>query len=431
MNTIQVKTKLGILEGEAKVSSMIFRGVPYAEPPIGDRRFKVPMKKAKWDGVYQALEFGAQCPQADPTSGFYGKEFYTDERYPLPKQSEDCLYLNIWAPKKEGKYPVAFWIHGGAFDHGFGSEMEFDGDKFVSHDVILVTINYRVGVFGFYADQELTKENNFRTTGNYGLLDQIEALKWVYENIEAFHGDKDRITVFGQSAGAISTQALISSPLTKGMIHSAIFQSGAGIDNGLSSTKKLTDAYAISERIKKLCKVKSVAGLRRVKADRLVEILPELYKENQGLAFGPVNDGYVLIEDMNSCAKNGRIHDIPYMIGMTSQDITIEKGMDARKSKFYESCINFSNIRATYSRKPIYMYYFSRQLPSDDAGAFHSSELWYVFGTLDRCWRDMTVRDYRLSESMITAWTNFMKYDDPGVQWKPYTRKQQFIRNFL
>ena len=431
MNTIQVKTKLGILEGEAKVSSMIFRGVPYAEAPIGDRRFKVPMKKAKWNGVYSALEVGPQCPQADPTQGFYGKEFYTDEKYPLPKQSEDCLYLNIWAPRKEGKFPVAFWIHGGAFDHGFGSEMEFDGEKFAARDVILVTINYRVGVFGFYADQDLIKENNFRTTGNYGLLDQIEALKWVYENIEAFHGDKNRITVFGQSAGAMSVQALVSSPLTKGMIHNAIFQSGAGVDNGLSTTKKLTDAYDISNQIKQLCKVKSVAALRKVKAEKLVSILPDLYQQQHGLAFGPVNDGYVLLEDMNASIKNLRIHDIPYMIGMTSQDITVEKGMDARKSKFYEGCINFCNIRAMYSKKHVYMYYFSRQLPSDDAGAFHSSELWYVFGTLDRCWRDMTVKDYRLSESMLNAWTNFMKYDDPGTQWKPYTRKQQFVRNFL
>ncbi len=431
MNTIQVKTKLGILEGEAKVSSMIFRGVPYAEAPVGERRFKVPMKKAKWDGVYSALEFGPQCPQADPTSGFYGKEFYTDKRFPLPAQSEDCLYLNIWAPRKEGKFPVAFWIHGGAFDHGFGSEMEFDGEKFASRDVILVTINYRVGVFGFYADQDLVKENSFRITGNYGLLDQIEALKWVYENIEAFHGDKNRITVFGQSAGAMSVQALVSSPLTKGMIHNAIFQSGVGIDNGLSSTKKLTDAYSISDQIKQLCKVKNVAGLRKVKAEKLVSILPELYQKQHGLTFGPVNDGYVLLEDMNTSMKNFRIHDIPYMIGMTSQDITIEKGMDARKSKFYEGCKTFCDLRATYSKKPVYMYYFSRQLPSDDAGAFHSSELWYVFGTLDRCWRDMTVKDYRLSESMLNAWTNFMKYDDPGTQWKVYTRKQQFIRNFL
>lgn len=430
MKTIQVKTDLGILEGEAKVSSMIFRGVPYAEAPVGDRRFKVPMKKNRWFGVYKALEFQAQCPQADSTSGFYGKEFYTDERYPLPKQSEDCLYLNIWAPKKEGKFPVAFWIHGGAFDHGFSSEMEFDGEKFASHDVILVTINYRVGVFGFMADPELAKENSYRSTGNYGLLDQVMALRWVYDNIEAFHGDKKRITVFGQSAGAISTQTLITSPLTKGLIHNAIMQSGGGIDNGLTRSKRLEEAYAIGEQIKKLCKVKSVAGLRRVKAEKFVEILPELYKEHPGLVFGPVNDGYVLMEELNSAARNGRIHDIPYMIGMTSDDITVENG-NARKSKFYEGCINFCNARATYSRKPVYMYYFARRLPSDDAGAFHSSELWYVFGTLDRCWREMNVKDYRISESMITAWTNFMKEDDPGTQWKPYTRKNQFVRTFM
>lgn len=431
MRTVQIKTELGILEGEAKVSSMIFRGVPYAEPPVGERRFKVPMKKAKWNGVYSALEFSPQCPQADPTHGFYGKEFYTDSNYPLPSQSEDCLYLNIWAPRKEGKFPVAFWIHGGAFDHGFGSEMEFDGEKYASHDIILVTINYRVGVFGFYADPALTKENNFRTTGNYGLLDQIMALRWVHDNIANFHGDPNRITVFGQSAGAMSVQALVSSPLTKGMIHSAILQSGGGVDNGLSTTKKIEDAYRIGERIRQLCGVKNLAGLRTVKAEKLVEILPKLYEESNGLTFGPVNDGYVLVEDMNAAAKNGRIADIPYIIGITGDDITVEKGSDARKTKFYKGCVNFANVRANYSRKPVYMYYFNRKLPSDEAGAFHSSELWYVFGTLDRCWRDMTVKDYRISEAMITAWTNFMKYDDPGAQWKPYTRKQEFVRNFL
>lgn len=431
MKTIQVKTKLGILEGESKVNSMIFRGVPYAEAPVGDRRFKVPMKKAKWEGIYEALEFKSQCPQPDPTEGFYGKEFYTDPKYPLPPQSEDCLYLNIWAPKKEGKFPVAFWIHGGAFDHGFSSEMEFDGEKYASHDVILVTVNYRVGVFGFYADPVLTKENTFHTTGNYGLLDQIMALQWVYDNIDAFHGDRNRITVFGQSAGAMSTQALITSPLTKGLIHSAIFQSGAGVENGITRTKKMSDAYHTGDVIRKLCKVKNVNALRKLDANKLVSILPELYKECGGLAFGPVNDGYFLQEDMDVAAKNGRIHNIPYMIGMTSDDITIEKGTDARKSKFYEGCMKFLELRLIYSKKPCYMYYFSKNLPSDDAGAFHSSELWYMFGTLDRCWRNMNARDYRLSEAMITAWTNFMKDDDPGAQWKPYTKKEQFVRNFM
>ena len=134
---------------------------------------------------------------------------------------------------------------------------------------------------------------------------------------------------------------------------------------------------------------------------------------------------------MDVAAKNGRIHNIPYMIGMTSDDITIEKGTDARKSKFYEGCMKFLELRLIYSKKPCYMYYFSKSLPSDDAGAFHSSELWYMFGTLDRCWRNMNARDYRLSEAMITAWTNFMKDDDPGAQWKPYTKKEQFVRNFM
>lgn len=431
MRTIEIKTDLGIVEGELKSECMIFRGIPYAEAPVGERRFKIPSKKASWTGVKKCLEFGPQCPQADPTGGFYGKEFYTDERYPLPQQDEDCLYLNIWAPNKKGKYPVAFWIHGGAFDHGFSSEMEFDGEKFAGNGVILVTINYRVGVFGFFADTLLAKENNFRTSGNYGLLDQITALRWVYDNIESFGGDRDRITVFGQSAGAMSVQALISSGLTKGLIHAAIMQSGGGVNNGLAHTLKMEEAYAVSNKIKQLCKAKTIAQMRKVPAKKLVTILPELYKDAGGLAFGPVVDGYVLKEDVSSALENNRVHDIPYMLGITANDITVEEGSDARKSQLFKGCVDFADGRNTFSKKPVYLYYFSRRLPGDEAGAFHSSELWYVFGTLDRCWRPMVARDYRISEQMISAWTSFMKTDCPDAQWKPYTKKKQFVRTFL
>lgn len=431
MQTIQVKTDLGIVEGESKSSCMIFRGVPYAEAPVKQRRFKVPMKKSSWDGVLNCTEFQRQCPQADPKSGFYGKEFYTDKNFPLPKMNEDCLYLNIWAPNKPGKYPVAFWVHGGAFDHGFGSEMEFDGEKFAQRDVILVTINYRVGVFGFYADPCLVRENAHHTTGNYGLLDQVCALQWVYDNIHSFNGDNKRITVFGQSAGAISVQALCTTPLTRGLINNAIIQSGGGIDNGLMRTRTLDEAFETGKKINEMIGTTAISELRRASAKRMVELLPELYKESNGLVFGPCKDDYFLYEDMDSAARNNRILDIPYIIGMCGNDITVGEGQRYRDSKLYEGCINFCEARAAYSEKPVYMYVFDHKLPSDDAGAFHSSELWYTFGTYERCWRDMGTRDYRLSNTMMDAWCNFIKTSDPGAQWRPYTSKGQFIRNFL
>lgn len=431
MQTIQIKTDLGIVEGLQKSSCMIFKGIPYAEAPVKERRFKVPMKKAKWEGVLDCGEFQKQCPQLDPTSGFYGKEFYTDPRYPLPKMSEDCLYLNIWAPKKKGKYPVAFWIHGGAFDHGFGSEMEFDGERFAQRDVILVTINYRVGVFGFYADPSLERENTYHTTGNYGLLDQVMALQWVYDNIHSFHGDNQRITIFGQSAGAISVQALCTTPLTRGLIHNAIIQSGGGISNGLMQTRSLEEAYVTGEKIRELLHVNSLSQLRKVSAKKLVSILPELYKDQKGLIFGPVKDNYFLYEDMDSAARNHRIVDVPYMIGMCGNDISVEEGQKYKDSKLYKGCLKFCDARVSYSKYPVYMYVFEHKLPGDTAGAFHSSELWYVFGTYERCWRKMDIRDYRLSNAMLDAWCNFIKNSDPGSQWKEYTTKSQFIRTFL
>ncbi|MDD6258134.1 MAG: carboxylesterase family protein [Erysipelotrichaceae bacterium] len=431
MDTIQVRTEQGILEGERKGECMIFRGVPYAEPPVGELRFRAPGRKLPWTGVRKALEFGNACPQPDPTKDpFWHKEFYGNKDYPFPNMSEDCLYLNIWAPVKKGRYPVALWIHGGSFDHGCGSEMEFDGRKFAANGVILVTINYRTGVFGFFADETLRRENTHRTTGNYGLLDQIMALQWVWKNIHNFGGDADRITVFGQSAGAICVQALVSSPLTEGLIHSAILQSGGGIDNGLIRRVSLNQTYEEGKKIMNLCGVKNAMQMRKLPAEKLVDVLPSLYEEQKGLLFEPVVDDYVLKEDIETAAQNGRIHDIPYMIGMTGNDITVAKNENGRNSMLYQGCEHFCRARNKKSKKPVYMYYFDRKLPGDDAGAFHSSDLWYIFGTLDRCWRPMSGRDYRLSDTMITSWSNFIKYGDPGTQWRPYIQKTKFIRTF-
>ena len=432
METVQVRVEQGILEGERKSEYMIFRGVPYAEAPVGDNRFRAPQRKKPWIGVRDAKESGPMCPQPDMKKDpFWGKEFYGDDRYPLPEQNEDCLYLNIWAPLEKGKHPVALWIHGGAFDHGFSSEMEFDGKKFAANGVVLVTINYRVGVFGFFADEMLRRENAHRTTGNYGMLDQVAALQWVWKNIHSFNGDADRITVFGQSAGAMSAQALVSSSLTDGMIHNAILQSGGGIDNGLLQKRTLDDTLATGQRIKSLLKVKTIGEMRKLPASKLVEVLEPLYQETTGIAFGPCVDGYFLKEDPQQAVKNGHIQDIPYMIGLNGNDLTIEKGEDGRKSQFYRGCEQFAKARCALSEKPVYMYYFDRKLPGDDAGAFHSSELWYVFGTLDRCWRPMTRHDYSLSDMMNDAWSSFMKNDDPGRQWKAWKPDTKFVRTFL
>lgn len=430
METIQIKVKQGTLEGENSNECLIFRGVPYAEAPVGQLRFSEPREKREWGGVREALSFGSQCPQADPTSGFYGKEFYTSKEYPLPAMSEDCLYLNIWAPAGMKDCPVALWIHGGAFDHGFSSEMEFDGRKFAANGVILVSINYRVGVFGFFAHEKLRRENMHHTTGNYCLQDQLMALKWVKENISAFGGDSQNVTIFGQSAGAMSVQALVSSPLIKGMIQGAVMQSGGGIDNGICRTKNLEEAYRLSDRIMSLCHAHTIDDMRKVPAKKFVEILPELYKDVQDLAFGPIIDGYVLKEGTQESIRTGNVEDIPYMIGANGDDMLVNKGEDGMHAKLFKGCESFAEARNAHSDKPVYVYYFNRKLPGDDAGAFHSSELWYVFGTLERCWRPMEKRDYVLSDRMISAWASFMKDKDPGEGWKKYEDEEKFVREF-
>ena len=433
MNTVRVTVEQGILEGEVKGSCMIFRGVPYAKAPVGELRFKAPQNPEPYAGVREAKKFGPMCPQIEIKDGFYGKEFYTDEKYPLPAQSEDCLYLNIWAPEKKSNdgYPVAMWIHGGAFDHGFASEMEFDGMQYAMRDTVLVSVNYRVGIFGFMALEYLRREDPNHSVGNYGILDQIMALRWIRKNIEKFGGDPDRITVFGQSAGAMSVQTLISSPLTRGMIHSAILQSGGGYGNPLMKDVTCEEAYATGRKIMDLLGVRYVRELRNVPAAKLVSILPAVYKDAGGLVFTPVIDGWVMTEGYQECIDNDHIHDIPYMIGCTRNDISIEQGTDGRKSALFKGCTDFADLRNANSEEPVYVYYFARALPGDDAGAFHSSELWYMFGTLNRCWRPMERHDYTLSNTMLDMWTDFMKKADPGRGWKPYTAGNKFIRQLM
>ena len=433
MKTVNITVEQGTLEGELKGSCMIFRGVPYAKAPVGELRFKAPQDAEAWSGVRKATEFAPICPQPVLNEGFYGKEFYTDPKYPNPEQSEDCLYLNIWAPenKKPGGCPVAFWIHGGAFDHGWSSEMEFDGMQYALRDTVLVTVNYRVGVFGFMALEDLRREDPNKSVGNYGILDQIKALRWVRKNIDRFGGDPDRITVFGQSAGAISVQTLISSPLTRGMIHSAIMQSGGGYAGPLIKDVKPEEAYQTGKKIMDALGVRYVRELRNVPAQKLVSILPDLYKNVQGLPFTPVQDDWVLTEGFNECIENDHIHDIPYMIGCTRNDISIEEGTDGRKSALFKSITDFADQRNANSEEPVYVYYFARRLPGDEAGSFHSSELWYMFGTLDRCWRPMERHDYTLSISMMDMWTDFIKNADPGKGWRAYNQESHFIRQLM
>ena len=413
-----VKTKQGAVEGlhSEDGKTVIFRGVPYAQPPVGDLRFRRPQEHEPWDGVLPCKEFPNRCPQADLTQmGFYAKEFYDDM---VPPCGEDCLYLNIWTPadaSPDSKLPVLFWIHGGAFLHGCGSEKEFDGEGFAKKGVILVTINYRVNVFGFFGHPELERENPEHVSGNYGILDQLFALGWVRENIAAFGGDPEKITLAGQSAGCMSVQTLISSPLSEGMMRGAILQSGGGI-RAMGETAGKEKIWEISQRLMEHLQVTSVAQLREIPADKLVEAA---YAVNgEGLGWTPHRDGWLLPASTDELAETGKIHDINYMIGCTGDDF----GGDPRLK---ESCARWCENQLKLGRTPSYLYLFDRKLPGDDAGSFHSSDLWYVFETYPRCWRPWEERDIALSKEMSAYWANFVKTGDPNGEgiplWKPYT----------
>ena len=282
MNTI-VTVKEGALEGAFSddKQSVIFKGVPYAAPPVGELRWKRPQPHAKWEGVRPALEFSAKAPQADLSKmGLYGKEFYSDENL---KRSEDCLYLNIWTPASAqpgDKLPVFFWIHGGAFTHGSGAEKEFDGEQFARNGVVFVSINYRVGALGFFAHPELDAENPEGISGNYGIYDQVAAIDWVYENIAAFGGDPDCITAAGQSAGCMSVQTLISSDLTRGKIKRAVLQSAGGL-GGLSHDISIEMRVKSSKELMEKLGAKNIEEMRAVLAEKIAEHYYEIPKDQR------------------------------------------------------------------------------------------------------------------------------------------------------
>ncbi len=419
MNTV-VTTKQGAVTGlkSEDGQTVIFRGIPYAEAPVGALRFRRPQPKTAWTGVLPCQEFGPRCPQADLTKmDFYSKEFYDTM---VPPCDEDCLYLNIWTPADahaSSGLPVLFWVHGGAFMHGCGSEKEFDGEGFAKKGVILVTINYRVNVFGFFAHPDLEEENPERVSGNYGILDQIFALKWVRENISAFGGDPEKITLAGQSAGCMSVQAIISSPLAQGMERGAILQSGGGL-RALHATPKKEALWEISKKLMERLHTSTIEELRQIPAEQLMEAA---YAVNgPGLGWTPHQDGWLLPASTDELAETGKIHDIKYMIGSCGDDIGGGKLLQESGARWCENQLKLD-------RSPAYFYLFDRKLPGDDAGAFHSSEIWYVFETYPRCWRPWEAHDRELSRIMSTYWANFVKSGDPNGEnvplWEPYTQE--------
>lgn len=428
-----VSSNYGTINGIQKDGYSVFRGIPFAKVPTGALRFAPPQKPESFKEAYDAFTFRSIPMQhfTDP-DGLYQKEFYDNPDFHFPI-SEDCLYLNIWTPAHTAseKLPVAVWIHGGGFEHGFSTELEFDGEAYARKGVILATISYRVNVFGFLYDQKQEKELGF--SGNQGLLDQIAALEWISENIAAFGGNPDNITIMGQSAGAMSSHVLTFSPLAAPMIHQAILQSGsiAGFPSPMVFTK--AQAQAVTDKLYELCGVSSIEELRRLPAEDLLDRSDELMTLYPSLPFRPVVDGHVLPDTPDVLTKEGGMARIPYLMGVTKDDLFIPEGASHREGGFFTAAVSFANA-CRKQNLPVYLYEFCHDLPGSSDGAFHSSELWYTFGTLDRCWRPMTDADHALAEKMVTCWTDFMKHGNPNStgtnDWKPWTEEHPYVKTF-
>ncbi|MBQ6243235.1 MAG: carboxylesterase family protein [Bacteroidales bacterium] len=405
----------------------VYRGIPFAAPPVGDLRWKEPQPVVPWEGVRTADTWGHPAWQAKHTPGGYTPEFFFDGD---PEFSEDCLYLNVWTPaagRPGKKLPVTLWIHGGGYTAGWGFEPEMDGEEWAAHGGVLVTFNYRLGILGFLTHPALSAESPHGVSGNYGMLDQITALKWVKANIAQFGGDPDHITIMGQSAGAMSVQTLVTSPLSKDLIAGAIIQSGGGLtDAPTLGGSPMQDSEADGKALMDWGGYDTLEKMRAATPEELMSLGTRYMRETrQFLRAGssPVVDSYAYPETFRQAALAGRIAHVPYLIGSTLDDMGIlAQGVD-------RFCLEREKAGI-----PAYAYQFARRLPTDGReqvlqGAFHSSELWYMFKSLRFCWRPFLPGDYDLAEQMISYWTRFARYGNPngagdGV-WKPFTKDNQ------
>jgi para-nitrobenzyl esterase len=447
-----IQVKQGTLEGQRRDGIDRYLGIPYAAAPVGDRRWTAPQPAPAWTGVRHADRFAANCQQAPAPAGFRA---WTAEYLIKGDISEDCLYLNVWAPTvapatatapAAKPLPVLVWIHGGAFINGGATVPVYDGERLAAKGVIVVTINYRLGVYGFLSHPALRQENPAHASGNYGLLDQVAALRWVRDNIAAFGGDPARVTVAGQSAGAAAVHHLIASPLAKGLFQGAIAESGSGmglhVPDGAASD-------AVGVQLAAQAGAPDIGALRRLTP-------AQLDKAAAALRFGPNVDGLVL-PDASYVERN--TNDVPMLTGLTADEgssmadtygqatpASLAAGIRERYGALAPEFIKLypaatpeqagaaqvqldrdRGVAATWlwakrrmatSRQPVYLYLFTHVEPGPEAaryGAFHSSEIPYVFETLDKAYRPYTDADRVVAHTTSAYWVSFIETGDPNV----------------
>ncbi len=446
--TAQVEVEQGMVEGTVEDSLTVFKGIPFAQPPIGDLRWRTPQPANKWEGIKKTKEYAPAPIQGNDPTG----------------KSEDCLYLNVWTPAKssEDKIPVLVWIYGGGFSYGSTSEPAYDGAALAKKGVVLVSIAYRVGQLGFLAHPELSAENPENTSGNYGLLDMIAGLQWVKDNIAAFGGDPNKVTIFGESAGGIAVSMLSASPLAKGLFHGAISQSGGSFGPTRLTTfpgeNMKTLAMAEKDGLKFAEKAgdTSLAGLRKIPADKLP------MEMGMGGAW-PIVDGWVIPDDQYKLYEAGKFNDTPILVGYNSDEgasFTRTKdpkeyisSVEERYGPYADSLLkaypvdsttvpktardlsrdaafgwptwSWARLQAKKGKSKVFYYYFDQHpdhpedSPNYGYGSPHGQEVAYVFENLDASNPETTKTDLGISDLMGTYWTNFAKYGDPNGEGVP------------
>ncbi len=445
----QVRVEGGLIQGTVEDGLTVYKGIPFAAPPVGDLRWRPPRPADKWVGVQYDTAFAPGPIQGgNPPSG----------------KSEDCLYLNVWTPAQSPKdrIPVLVWIYGGGFGAGATSEPNYNGEHLARKGVVLVSIAYRVGQLGFLAHPELSAESPEHVSGNYGLLDMIAGLRWIQDNITAFGGDPDKVTIFGESAGGIAVSMLCASPLAKGLFHGAISQSGGSFGPPRPTTypgenqMTLADAERAGEEYVKSAGVSSIAELRKIEPDKL--------PAGRGLGMSwPIIDGYVIPDNQYTLYEEGKYNDVPILVGYnsdegasftrTSDPEEYIAGVRERYGKFADDILKaypvgettvpktardlardaafgwhtwiWARLQSQTGRSKVFYYYFDQHpdYPEDSPragyGSPHGQDVAYVFQVLNKDNPQVTDTDLAISEAMGAYWTNFAKYGDPNGEGVP------------
>ena len=413
MNTVTIHTSCGTVEGISDGGVNKFLGIRYATA----KRWEYPKEVTHWEGVYKAYTFGAAPIQkrsymdANSPKSHFHHEFMEGVN---STYDENCLFLNIWTPEKGENCPVLVVLYGGGMVGGQSDEKALDGTEFAKRGVIVVTLNYRVNIFGFMAMETLEDESG--RSGNYGLYDQRTAFQWVKHNISSFGGNPHKMTLIGQSAGAACTANQIKSPLNKGVFQGAIIQSSAGFTTVTKAKNNKEEVYKTWKAVYEQSGCKSVEEFKSLSTKQLFELWDEVSQGNFLPYAQIVKDGYFGTSDKNKpCNTN-------IICSLTSQDVM--------PILFYWLCKLLAKKQWRYAKT--YCYLFKRQLPGDALGAWHGSDLWYTYGTLDRCWRPFEEEDRILSNTMMEYLCNFIKTGNPNgeglVSWTPYEKtKKQFM----